>query len=215
MKYILTNTSIEFENHTLYQLQEIDMWGFKGKKVGYIDNDQFLSMPKNKFNIGTNAKIYNTQFCGHIYIGNNSVISNSIIRGSISIGADCIIKDSILSTKIDKVAAFRNNTHINGQDILAIGIYTPKLFEDGQFITKMHNGIALILTDHYCRVNCKTMTYEEAWDYLCDDDKWQHLAITNYRDSQTVFLPSTKEWLREECYTQLQRLQIKKIEQGT
>ena len=210
MKYILTNNSIQFEGHTLYQLQEIDYWGFKGKYSGYVDNDYWISNPNIKLDIGKNAKIYGIKCHGHIYAGENSIIANDILRGSLSFGKNTVIRNSNIATQLDKVAIFNNECKVIDKDILAIGVYYPHLFEDGQFIVKMYNGINLILTDHYCRVNCKLMTYEEAWKYLHNDDIWHQLALKAYKDSQMVFTPNSKQWLLQECAAQLERLGIKK-----
>lgn len=202
----LTDNKIELEGCILYQVARFNTTTSSEELGGYIEPKLFRQIDPNSW-IGTNSYVYRCpMLCGRIIIKNNSKVVDSILNGNFFIKNNVIIDGCNIKTRyyncvIDNGAIIRNKMFV------ATGTYNAQLFNDEYFEYKCYGVVDLIMTKHYCKVFCLTMTYNEAWEYLHNDQLFVNLQ-KKYQDTtpMQLFLPETKEWLLQQCLIGLNKL---------
>ena len=200
--FYLTNNKVEFEGHTFIQIKREQSNG-EFELGGYVEE----TLPKIRGEVWICKGSYVFGDCeldGKIRISPNCVIKNSKLYNILFVGADCQIINSNITGHAVHATVFDKNCIIEGQTIRTIGKYPPDFFCNGKFKMDTYNGVILLMTDNYCRVNCLTMTYEMAWEYLHNEEKWNYM-MTKHQDFPQIFHRDTKKWLYYWCEKQLQR----------
>lgn len=143
---------------------------------------------------------------GEVRIKKGTVVKDSAINGYFVVKENCRIVNSELSTASNKHMVFiQPKTNIVDKKLLMVGKYDNKLFTDGSFTVLHKNTIELVLTDNYCRVNCQTFTYEEAWKIINDEKRLQTFINKFYKENMRLFTTENIEWLRTVCAIQLSK----------
>ena len=206
MSYWLTTNTIEYDNKTFYQIARTNFNILGGIEYGgYVPNDRVLPHNEKSW-IKENSIITEDCVClGEIIIEENCIIINTIFCGKFRIGKNSNITNCEFYAKQNNLTIFEANSTIDNISLNTIGYYKNILFHDGLFQVERFNGVELILTDNYCRVNCKTLTYEEAWQYLTNSILWNDAKIKFYKDSSKVFNQETKNWFTKWCIQMLKR----------
>jgi len=188
--YFLTNNTIIFEGHILTQIKE--EWNGQIVYGGYIEKE--LVHNPNMW-IDKNSYLINTQIHGKVIIGKNTIIRNSVIIGNCHIKDNCQITNCIICAPPDKGNHFESGIILNNQNIEGIGEYSKLICNDGNFINDHYNDVYLNITEHYCRVNCMTLTHEQADKILHSDELWEEFRQRNL-DEPNIFTKDTKIWLQ-------------------
>jgi hypothetical protein len=202
----LTDNKIEYDGCILYQVARFNTVTHCEELGGYIEKKLFQQIDSNSW-IGTNSYVYRCSLLhGKFIIKDNSIVVDSMLSGKFFIKdhvkiSGCNIKTRYYNCIIDAGAQVLNKTFV------ATGTYNAKLFDDEYFEYKCYGVVDLIMTKHYCKVFCLTMTYLEAWKYLHDDQIFAELQ-NKYQSTSPMqlFLPDTKQWLLEQCIIGLNKL---------
>ena len=202
----LTGTKIEYDGHTLYQVARYSTQKHREELGGYIEKHLFIQLDPESW-VAQNSYVYRCpSLRGKILIGKNVIVVDSILNGRFFIKDNAVISGSDIRTRhynciIDRGAQVYNKIFVG------TGTYEAKLFDDEYFEYKRGHAIDLIMTKHYCKVGCLTMSYIEAWDYLHDEQKWNELKL-KYQDTSPLqlFTNEGKQWLFEQCLIGLNKL---------
>lgn len=201
--WYLTDNKVEFEGHTFVQVKrKRDDGSFEFG--GYIEE---LPKIRGEFWIGKNSYMFaDCLIDGNVRIKENCIIKNSTLNNSFVIGNNCHINNTIINGHPKYVTWIEADCIIVNQRFESVGKYESFYFSDGQIETDTYNNNILTMTDNYCRVNCLTMTYEKAWQYLHDEEQWNYI-MSKHPDTPQVYYPDTKKWLYYWCEKQLKRKQ--------
>lgn len=195
---VLTENKIICEGHVLKQVKRLNTNTFTEEYGGYIEPKLFHKYKSSIKWIGLNTKVYGTVVIrGRAYFDADSIIKHTTLIGAFFIGKKCTIINSNLSTFAGCIR-IDNNCNVINKTFAGSGKYTPELFQEKNFCYKHHNGIHLILTEHYCRVGCLTLTYDQARNILFNDVTWNKLKIKKFKDNPTIFSTEGREWLINE-----------------
>ena len=201
--WYLTNNKVEFEGHIFTQVKR-ELPNGKWEYGGYVEE---LPKIRGEFWIGKDSYMFKDCVVeGNIRIHENCVIKNSALFGTFSIKNNCNVVNSCVDGRYTNVTAFDTGCTIINQNFKSVGRYPVYFFEDDIIESDTYNGNILSMTNNYCKVNCLIMTYETAWSYLNDDEKWEFIK-SRYPDTPKVYLSDTKKWLQYWCEKQLKRKQ--------
>ena len=205
----LTDNKIEYDSCILYQVARFNTITCREELGGYIEKKLFKQLDPNSW-IGANSYVYRCPLLkGKFIIKNNSKIVDSVLNGKFFIRDNVIISGCNIRTRYYN-CVIDTGAHIFNKTFVATGTYDAKLFDDEYFEYKCYGVVDLIMTKHYCKVFCLTMTYLEAWKYLHDDEIFAELQKKYQSTSpMQLFLPETKQWLLEQCV-----IGINKLRQG-
>lgn len=199
--FYLTDNKVEFEGHTFTQIKR-QLPNGKFEFGGYVENtkniDEDFWISKNSYMFG------DCETKGKIRIGSNCIIKNSKLHYNILIDSGCIIQESQILGSIICATLIDKNCKIIRQTFKSRNRYPSFLFEDGDMITDVYNNVTLNMTNNYCKINCILMTYEMAWEYLQNEEKWQKIKSDHLKTPE-VFYPDTKKWLYYWCEKQLKK----------
>lgn len=200
--FYLTNNKIEFEGHTFIQIKRqlpngsFELGGYVEEKLPKIRGDVY---------IGKNSYVFaDCEIDGKIKVGENCIIRNSKLYNRMRVENNCKIIDSVIKGHINRPTTFKNNCEILCQNFKSNYKYGNYFFQDGKITTDEYNGVILNMTNNYCMVNCLIMTYEAAWEYLHNEEKWNYM-MNKYPDTPEVYYKDTKKWLYYWCEKQLKR----------
>ena len=200
--FYLTNNKVEFEGRTFIQIKrkrpdgEFELGGYVEENLPKISGEVWIC--KGSYVFG------DCELIGDIRISSNCVIRNSKLHNILFVGIGCNITNSNITGHSVQATIFDKQCVINDCTINTIGRYSPDFFCHGKFKIDTYNNVVLLMTDDYCRVNCLTMTYEMAWEYLNNEEKWNYM-MTKHQDFPQIFNKDTKKWLYYWCEKQLQR----------
>lgn len=201
----LTDNKIECDGCVLYQVARYNTIKHAEELGGYIERNLFNKIDKSGW-IGSGSKIYNCpNLQGKFIIHENVLVHNSILKGHIIIKNDVHILNSSITCTMNRMI-IENKAFIQDRHFAGNGLYTQELFNDGDFIYLHQEGVHVIRTDHYARVNCTCLTYEKAWKVLNSDALWQTMMTKYFKYTPEVFKNSTREWLKKQCWEGLQKL---------
>ena len=199
--WYLTNNKIEFEGHTFTQIKR-ELPNGMFELGGYIEE-----LPKIRGDFWIDKDSYMFADCvveGKVHIRKNCIIKNSTLCNRIIVGKNCKIIDSVVIGNKKVVSWFEPGCEVVKQNFCASGKYPPFYFQDGKIETDTYNGVILTMTRNYCKVDCLIMTYEVAWSYLNDADKWEFIK-SKHPDVPEVYYKDTKKWLYYWCEKQLKK----------
>jgi hypothetical protein len=201
--WYLTDNKVEFEGHTFTQIKrKRDNGSFE--LGGYIEE---LPKIRGEFWVGKNSYVFaDCVIDGNIRIKENCIIKNSVLNNSFVIGNGCHIENTKINGHPSFATWIETGCNIINQQFDSVGKYDPFYFEDGKIKTDTYNNNILTMTDNYCRVNCLTMTYETAWEYLHNQEKWDYIK-SKHENTPQVYYSDTKKWLYYWCEKQLKRKQ--------
>ena len=198
--FYLTNNKVEFEGHTFTQIK-------RKRDDGSFELVEELPKIRGEFWVGKNSYVFrDCHIDGDIRIKENCIIRNSTLLNSFVIGANCYIENTTIKGSSQRVTWIEQGCKIINQNFCSIGKYESFYFEDGQIETDLYNNNILTMTNNYCRVNCLTMTYEKAWQYLHDEEQWNYIK-SKHPDTPQVYYSDTKKWLYYWCEKQLKKKQ--------
>lgn len=202
--WYLTNNKVEFEGRTFVQVKR-ELPNGKFELGGYIEEK--LPRIRGDFWIGQGSYLFgDCEVEGKIRIHKNCVIKGSKLYNNMVIANNCVITNSIINGHVKYATWFEQGCVINKQNFKSVGKYPSYFFNDGEIETDCYNNNILLMTDNYCRVNCLIMTYEVAWEYLHNNEKWEFIK-SQHPDVPQVYYPDTKKWLYYWCEKQLKRKQ--------
>lgn len=200
--WYLTNNKVEFEGHTFVQIKrplsngKFQFGGYVEEKLPHIRGDFWAD--QNSYIFG------DCEINGKVRIHKNCIIKNSQLHNNMILGDNCAIIDSTIKGHHTYSTLFEQGCVIEKQQFICVGKYPPFYFQDGKIETDTYNGVILTMTQNYCKVNCLIMTYETAWNYLNDADKWEFIK-SKHPDVPEVYYEDTKKWLYYWCEKQLKR----------
>ena len=200
--WFLTNNKVEFEGRTFVQVKR-ELLNGKIEFGGYVEEK--LPRIRGDFWIGKDSYLFgDCEINGGARIRKNCIIKNSKICNGVIVGDNCIIIDSTIEGFSNYSMALDKGCIINKQQFQSVGKLQSDFFKDGKIQMDTYNNNVLLMTDNYCRVNCLTMTYEIAWEYLHNEEKWNFIK-SQHVDTPQVYYPDTKKWLYYWCEKQLKR----------
>lgn len=199
--FYTTENIVEFDNRKFTQIKR-KLENGKFELGGYIECGAII---RGEIWINQDSYVYgNCVLDGKIRIHKNTIIKNTTLSGHMVIGSNCVIENSYIQAVTKYATTINNNCKIYGQAFKSTGKYDPFYFEDGIIQTDSYNNNILTMTNNYCKINCLFLTYEKAWEYLNDEDKWSYMKLNNL-DTPQVFYQDTKKWLYYWCEKQLKR----------
>lgn len=202
----LTDNKITYDNCILYQVARFNTQLQKEELGGYIEKSLFYKLDSDSW-IAVNSYVYRCPtLSGRMLIHSNVIINDSILNGRFFIKENVTISGCNIRTRHYN-CVISKNCKIYNRNFVATGTYDSILFDDEYFEYKCNNTVDLIMTKHYCKVFCLTMTYTEAWEYLHNEKQWAALQH-KYQNTTPfqLFTSEIKNWLLEQCLIGLNKL---------
>lgn len=191
---------MQIDDRILHQIKKV--YGSNTTYGGFLDIDKVLSPDVW---IASGSYFYGSIPHGKVIIDKDCELRNCRIEGNVWIKRGVKLTNCELFVPSPYYLTIDADAELSNQVIRGHGVLTKQFLSDGKIRCDDFNGTYLICTNNFAHVNCRTFTYEDAWEILHNEEIWNDIKNKTEEKEQHVFSPATKEWLLYWCEKQLWR----------